>query len=353
MSSSEEIKKITQILLANLNKINIFRNLQNINSINIIQFLNELDIDIKNILSLLDIIKFNNKDIIICGNCDCCNLCNCSTNNNSDNQINLSNNNIPDNNYIKEIINQEESNDNVNNNYTYNYIPNSVKNNDNMQHNYREPIFDRMKNSAVMKSKRFQVNKSYDNIKINSSTSPPNKKARIIRHINFLKFNNDDNNIIGNRKIYNNKIMGINMNNNKLDLAAKKQRQQKLLNKLSNQPKEIVERFKKVYGDDIEYRLLNTEINNNNLSEMENILDKIIKMSIWGKEEKNKKKNSADKNKRKRIKFNYNPIQEKVRLKQAITNKQALYKEFPRGWNSTKEYFINNGTAINNDDNFL
>ena len=30
---------------------------------------------------------------------------------------------------------------------------------------------------------------------------------------------------------------------------------------------------------------------------MENILDKIIKMSIWGKEEKNKKKNSADKNK--------------------------------------------------------
>ena len=123
------------------------------------------------------------------------------------------------------------------------------------------------------------------------------------------------------------------MNNNKLDLAAKKQRQQKLLNKLSNQPKEIVERFKKIYGDDIEYKLSNTEINNNNLSEMENILDKIIKMSIWGKEEQNKKKNSADKNKRKRIKFNYNPIQEKVRLKQAITNKQALYKDFPRGWN--------------------
>ena len=152
-----------------------------------------------------------------------------------------------------------------------------MMNNHNMQHNYREPIFDRMKNSAVMKSKRFQVNKSYDNIKINSSTSPPNKKARIIRHINFLKFNNDDNNIIGNRKIYNNKIMGINMNNNKLDLAAKNQRKQKLLNKLSNQPKEIVERFKKIYGDDIEYKLINTEINNNNLLEMENILDKITK----------------------------------------------------------------------------
>ena len=78
---------------------------------------------------------------------------------------------------------------------------------------------------------------------------------------------------------------------------------------------------------------------------MENILNKIISMSIWGKSEKKKKK--------RRIKFNYNPIQEKVKLKQAITNKQAQYKEYPRGWYSTKEYFINNGTAINNDKTFL
>ena len=38
-----------------------------------------------------------------------------------------------------------------------------------------------------------------------------------------------------------------------------------------------------------------------------------------------------------------------ARVKQAITNKQTQYKEYPRGWNSTKEYFINNGTSINND----
>ena len=80
---------------------------------------------------------------------------------------------------------------------------------------------------------------------------------------------------------------------------------------------------------------------------MENILNKITSMSIWGKKENNSK------NKKNKIKFKYNPIQEKVKLKQAITNKQAQYREFPRGWYSTKEYFINNGTAINNDKAFL
>ena len=33
-----------------------------------------------------------------------------------------------------------------------------------------------------------------------------------------------------------------------------------------------------------------------------------------------------------------------------MKNNQAYYREFPRGWYSTKEYFINNGTEINNED---
>ena len=121
---------------------------------------------------------------------------------------------------------------------------------------------------------------------------------------------------------------------------------QKLLNLLMRQPKDIINRFKNIYGVDIEQKLLNNKIGNNDLTEMENILNKIIKMSIWGEDTRKK---SEEKNKKKRIKFKYNPIQEKVKLKQAITNKQTQYKEYPRGWNSTKEYFINNGTSINND----
>ena len=126
------------------------------------------------------------------------------------------------------------------------------------------------------------------------------------------------------------------------------------LNKLYKQPKEIANRFKKIYGDDIELKLLNGDIDNNNLTEMDNILKKIIKMSIWGKEgnngEKSRDSNSYDKEdvKRKHY-FVYNPIQEKIKLMKSLKNKQAYFREFPRGWYSTKEYFINNGTEINNE----
>ena len=182
-------------------------------------------------------------------------------------------------------------------------------------------IDNRFKNSSIMKSKRFHVNKSSDNMNIINSNSSPIRKARIIRHYNLTEANNIVNE---NRKLNKNQIF---------------------LNKLSKQPKEIINRFKSIYGIDIEQRLLNNEINGTNLNEMENILNKIASMSIWGKKKK--------KNKKRRTKFNYNPIQEKVKLKQAITNKQAQYREYPRGWYSTKEYFINNATAINNDNTFL
>jgi len=367
ISSTAEIDKISQILLSNQNKINFLRNSYTNNNAfqSIIKFLTGFEIDIKNILSLLERIKFDinqntNKDIIIFGNCDCCKFCNCSTNNCSENQINLSNDNIPNNNeYIKEIVNLEEDNNNDFNHFNRNNLPinnnnncnfktyqysspynnniirynnNNLNNNNNNINNYpTEEIF---KKSAIMKSKRFQVNKSLDNIKPNSPS--PIRKAKIIRHFNLTESNNN------------------NINNNNLNQKKKKlTKSEKFLIKLNNQPKEIINRFKNIYGLDIEEKLSNNEINTQNLDEMENVLSKIIKMSIWGEEEKNLRKKSEEKNTKKRIKFKYNPIQEKVKLKQALINKQAQYREYPRGWYSTKEYFINNGTAINNDDAFI
>ena len=168
-------------------------------------------------------------------------------------------------------------------------------------------------------------------------TTSPIRKAKIIRHFNLTEANNKIN--INNYR--SNKNIHSNQKNKKI---SKISRCQKFLNKLHNQPKEIISRFKNVYGNDIEMKLKKNEINSVNLNEMENILNKIIDMSIWGKDEKGSKK---------KFKYIYNPIQEKVKLKQALTNKQALYKEYPRGWHSTKEYFINNGTAINNDNAFI
>ena len=326
-SSLEEIEKIYQILFSNQNKLNQILNFQNNINPMINGYLAGLNIDIKTIISLLDRIKFDinrniNKDIIICGECDCCQYCNNSTNNCSENNINLSHDNFQNNNeYIKEIINFENNkNDdfNLNNYKTYEYS--NINNNKMPNINRLDNIDDRFKSSSIMKSKRFHANKSSDNMNI-ILTSSPIRKAKIIRHYNLTEANNLSNE---KRKLNKNELF---------------------LDKLSKQPKEIINRFKSIYGIDIEQKLLNNEINGTNLNEMENILNKIISMSIWGK--------SENKNKKRRIKFNYNPIQEKVKLKQAITNKQAQYREYPRGWYSTKEYFINNGTAINNDKTFL
>ena len=329
ISSLEEIEKIYQILFSNQNKVNQLLNEQNNNNPIIYEYLAGLNIDIKTIISLLDRIKFDinrnmRKDIIICGDCDCCQYCNNSTNNSSENYINSPHHFTQNNNaFIKRSINFENNKKddfNLNNYKTYQYsnINNNKMPNINRLNNI--DIDGQFKNSSIVKSKRFHVNKSSNNMNINPNSSPI-KKAKIIRHYNLTETTNLIND---NRKLNKNKIF---------------------LDKLFKQPKEIINRFKSIYGIDIEQKLLNNEINEANLIEMENILNKIAEMSIWGK--------SENKNKKRRIKFNYNPIQEKVKLKQAISNKRAQYKEYPRGWYSTKEYFINNGTVINNDNTFL
>ena len=296
----DEIVKICNIIQSNQNKINLLRNditqnsNENFTKIRTQQFLNNLEIDLMNILSILERIKINlgginqnqnmnyktycinsdrgnNQDIVICGCCQCCKCCECSTNNCSyDHQINLSNDRIDNKNeYIKERINSEDDkyNDNGNlnfnkfninnsptfspqlphsnskNNYTfpsYN-LDGSYNNNDgyndyntfnlnkdknlnqkkegnliysqspsfspqnninNLQNDLQKPfgyikrqpfnnnnnimdsedinlpIEEKIKNSAIIKSKRFHGSKSFDHIEIPSSRN--NNKGRII-----------------------------------------------------------------------------------------------------------------------------------------------------------------------------
>ena len=527
----EGIGKIYNIILSNQNKINLLRNdisnnliNDNCSKIKTQQFLNSIEIDLKNILSLLERIKNdlnnnnqngnyktycinndNNQDILICGCCHCCKCCECSTNNCSyDHPLNISyDRNEKKNEYIKERINFDDDkhneilnvnninttpdfkvkppNSNIkNNNYTfpnsnlddnynnskypnlnsddnynssiskdysnrntlninkekdlnqnndenliYSQFPSFGQQNNNIN-NYQNqlqkpfgyikrqpfinnmdsddnnlPIEEKIKNSAIIKSKRFHGSKSFDNIEGPSSR----KKGRIITSKNKNNIGSFGNNYINNNdnnfdnynlnKIFkdnmpnNNKIKNIdNIFNNKIDdknknldiddnddnndniynnllnkdnenLSQKRIKMekmnkiQKFLNKLYKQPEEVVNRLKKMFGNDMEEKLLSGEINNEKLNEMNNILDKIVKMSIWGEDEKVKKKkvdlsNSSDK--KRKINFIYNPIQEKIKLMKSMKNNQAYYREFPRGWYSTKEYFINNGTEINNED---
>ena len=367
-----------------------------------------------------------------------------NNNNYNDNNYKYGNNNGNDNNY--ENLNNNKNNYNDynynslkpineqnlnNNNYQGNSQQSNYSNNNNYLNNFQRPfgfikrrqfnnmdiddnklpIEEKIKNSAIMKSKRFHGSKSFDNIErpyqnknrakiINFKNNKDNNYRNISKDNNY-KFNNlfgenlnepkyfetlninnikDNNNYsdkknrrninLDNNNNKNNSFENNNENNNILNnkgiikkknsLTQKKKKMenmnkiQRFINKLYKQPKDINNRFKKIYGDDIEEKLLNGDIDNDNLNEMENILDKIIKMSIWGEDDQNKTKkrdisNSYDKKNKKKHFFVYNPIQEKIKLMKSIKNNQAYFKEYPRGWYSTKEYFINNGTEINNE----
>ena len=45
----------------------------------------------------------------------------------------------------------------------------------------------------------------------------------------------------------------------------------------------------------------------------------------------------------------YNQPSDKILLKETLDNKRYNYREYPRGWNSTKEFFINNGSTFLKD----
>ena len=170
--------------------------------------------------------------------------------------------------------------------------------------------------NAIISSRRFHISKSFNNKRI-KKILPKNK---------------------------NNKNRKSPIKNKRKNISKKAEI---FINKLNKQNDEILSRFKGVYGDDIDQKILNNEVRDENINEMNNILDKIIKMSIWGENNNNKRKmmNNSSNKKRKNY-MNYNFSDESMPTLRDINNRKINFREFPRGWNSTKEYFINNGTPL-------
>ena len=415
----QEINKISQILDSNKNKINILRNFlsknytRNNNVINKTnQFMNNFEIDIDNILSILDNLKLNLKksgkflnndenNFELCNNistprcCHCCgcfHFCNCYRNYCCDNtNYKTISSNYTNSNEFKNFENNENINNindeiklyqnfnNPNNTYNYNTNPNlnfdyySLINNQNNQNN-KNPRKNNSKgkiiySNAISPNKNYNTiskfpNKSYYTIN-NSPIKNSNLKRKKKTYLENKNLPNDEeannnNAIISSKrfhisKSFNNKrikkLPNKNNKNRKSPLENKKTKISKkaeiFINKLNKQNDEILNRFKAVYGDDIEQKILNNEVRDANINEMNNILDKIIKMPIWGETNNNKRKmmnNSSNKKRKKYI--NYNSSDENLPTLRDINNRKINYREFPRGWNSTKEYFINNGTPL-------
>ena len=93
--------------------------------------------------------------------------------------------------------------------------------------------------------------------------------------------------------------------------------------------------LKKELGDDIGEKLLSGNINEKELFKVVEIL----------------KKYQEDIMKRKKViqKRKFNQPSDKILLREKLSNKRYNYREYPRGWSSTKDYFINNGTAYIRD----
>ena len=93
--------------------------------------------------------------------------------------------------------------------------------------------------------------------------------------------------------------------------------------------------LKKELGDDIGEKLLSGKINEKELYKVVEIL----------------KKNQENIMKRKKViqKKKFNQPSDKILLREKLNNKRYNYREYPRGWSSTKDYFINNGTTYNRD----
>ena len=100
------------------------------------------------------------------------------------------------------------------------------------------------------------------------------------------------------------------------------------------QDKNKLDILKKELGDNIGQKLLNGNINEEELYKVAEIL-------------KNYQINSNKKSKKKYYtKKKFNQPSDKILLKESLNDKRYNYREFPRGWNSTNDYFVNNGSTF-------
>ena len=107
---------------------------------------------------------------------------------------------------------------------------------------------------------------------------------------------------------------------------------------------DTVTKLKEKLGDDFEEKLTKAEVTEEYLAQIESALHEIntqnpqrISKRLQIAQGVNQKKKSKD--------IARDQLYYKTQLKRAITDKQCYYKEYPRGWNSSKDYFVNNNTS--------
>ena len=225
-------------------------------------------------------------------------------------------------------------------------------------------------NNSEMKSERFISNYNDKGNKINNinnnmykTIEENNKQQDNINNSINNKINNNDNINNFNNENENNinelKNQTTENNENNIELKDKINKVNTIINEVLKDEKTIQE-LKNKLGDDFETRLREGDIDEEYLSKIEQALkeieeqNKINETNNNSNYKVNKKLNNKNwyrpefknpyfPNPQKKFKNNeQNDLYNKIKLKKKITDHQYHYKEYPKAWSSSKDYFTNN-----------
>jgi hypothetical protein len=228
--------------------------------------------------------------------------------------------NINDINSIKNIYNNinDSQRDNLDyNNNIENYKPSNLE-----EKNFSDNLNNKNNLEDVSKTYEFSDNKD-NNLK---NENIVNNNEDFINNSPSLEDKNEDEKLKTKNENISNKISRI---TNIVNDAFKDEKTIKFL--------------KQKFGDDFEDKFNSDAVTEEFISQIEDALKEYKLL--------NQNENNIDNSnlvKTHNNKFNVkkkSDLLKKLELKQQITDKQYRYREYPRGWNSSKDYFVNNGTG--------
>ncbi|MCQ2819061.1 MAG: hypothetical protein MJ252_17500 [archaeon] len=237
-------------------------------------------------------------------------------------------------------------------------------------------------NYPIRNNSNYDLKPSYENIDIPMSNK--NEFGNPIESPLTNQYLNMNQNIPGNEegnKMIKEKPIGDNsvyqMQSQRADNDGKEQAiSMDKINRIQNivmaafQDEETIGVLKQRLGNDFEDKLIKGDVTEEYLDQIEEILNEIKANKIENKKnipevdndnlpkgkytyendnmdylKKISKSGSDKKLKSKKPKIAYNSLAQKNQLKRELEDKRYHYREYPHGWRSSKDYFVNNGTS--------
>ena len=255
----------------------------------------------------------------------------------------------------------------LNLNFDYNNLKPNINDINSIKNLYNNINYDNQKdnNEYINEDKKLE-SKNIDNYKPitlnldeNNFSDKLNNKNKLdeIQNTYEYKSNINENNNINDEGIVNNNEELINkspISEEEKEIEKLKNKNENIKNKISRisnivndafKDEETIKFLKQKFGDDFEDKFNSDGITEEFISQIEEALKEY---KFLNQNEKKNNINNSNLSKNYIHKFvpkKKNDLMKKLELKEQITDKQYHYREYPRGWTSSKDYFVNNGTG--------